>query len=533
MPPAAIAWLTGLEECGRERPLDAAVRRDSEGGPMPIVQHDRDTAIPGENRVSLRDLVTQQQGATSLNVTELVIEPGVRRSFSGQPVETAYMLVEGSIQMVVGDERRTVCAGSTLLAPADTAHELVNDTWVDARLVVITTVERGRRAPGLATLASPGPADETASMPHREEGHLIPTDGDGRSFATPPGALRDVVVPNHRFYVRNHWEGAPHVDRDTYRLDVSGDVSHPLQLSMDRLLALPSKRLEVTLECCGNSPVPHFWALQTRPAMDKVSGHGLVGNAVWRGVPLAQVLEMAAINESAVEVVFTGADHGPDEVAGEPPDVTYERSLPIAKATHPDTLLAYEMNGEPLPPLHGSPLRLIVPGWYGMTSVKWLVGVTAIDHTFAGFYQTSRYMVANGPAAEHYYTYLTEMRVKSIITSPAPGESVPLGTYRIAGAAWSGTDEIIGVEVSSDAGLTWWGAHLSPRTDYSWQRWEAEWTPQTAGRYTLMSRATNSSGETQPMEFPNVWDGRSYGNNMVFSRIAEVRDVTAARSWHH
>jgi DMSO/TMAO reductase YedYZ molybdopterin-dependent catalytic subunit len=355
---------------------------------------------------------------------------------------------------------------------------------------------------------------------------LIPTNEGGRTFAAPPAALQTPITPNELFYIRNHWKEPPRLDLATYRLQIDSESGRRLSLSLPEIFEFPQKRLQVTLECCGNSPVPEYWAKQTRSIMEKVTGHGILSNAEWAGVSLALVLERAGLKSSAKEVVFTGADHGPDEVVGDPPEVTYQRALPVAKAMHPDTLLAYEMNGEALPVMHGCPLRLIVPGWYGMTSVKWLVGISAIDHAFDGFYQRERYMVMNGPEADTFYTYLTEIKVKSIITDPMPGEIVPLGIYRVAGAAWSGEQEIVRVEISTDGAQTWHEAHLSPRINYSWYRWEFLWQPPSAGSYILMSRATNNKGETQPMEFPNKWDGRSYGNNMVFRHPVEVRGAS-------
>ena len=352
---------------------------------------------------------------------------------------------------------------------------------------------------------------------------LIPTNAGERTFAAPPEALQHAITPTELFYIRNHWREPPNLDAASYRLQVGGEVTRPLDLSLQALRALPQKRLQVTFECCGNSPVPDYWAKQTRAVMEKVSGHGIMGNAEWVGVPLSVVLEQAGLKASAVEVVFRGADHGPDEVVGDPPEVAYERSLPVAKAMHPDTLLAYEMNGEALPVNHGHPLRLVVPGWYGMTSVKWLVDIHVADRPFEGFYMKERYMVMNGPGASSFYTYLTEMKVKSIITNPMPGELVPVGTYRVAGAAWSGEKEVVRVDVSTDAGQTWQEARLLPRQGYSWYRWEFLWHPPAAGQYILMSRATNNKGETQPLEFPNQWDGRSYGNNMVFAHPVDVR----------
>ena len=354
---------------------------------------------------------------------------------------------------------------------------------------------------------------------------LIPTNAGNRTFAAPPAALQEDIVPNDLFYVRNHWREVPKVDVASYRLVVDGQVDKPLSFSYGELRQMPQKRFQATFECCGNSPVPEYWGQITRTSsvMEQIKGHGIMGNAEWAGVALADVLARVGVKASAVEVMFEGADHGPDEVAGDPLEVTYERSLPISKATHPDTLLVYEMNGEQLPPNHGFPLRLLVPGWYGMNGVKWLVGIHVLGHEFKGFYQTERYMTTNGPEAESYYTYHTKMKVKSIITNPVPGEVVPVGGYQLAGAAWSGEDEVVKVEISADGGDTWSPVDvLRPPSGYSWRRWEHHWRPAGSGRYTLMSRATNDKGETQPMEFPNKWDGRGYGNNMVFPFEVEV-----------
>jgi DMSO/TMAO reductase YedYZ molybdopterin-dependent catalytic subunit len=159
-----------------------------------------------------------------------------------------------------------------------------------------------------------------------------------------------------------------------------------------------------------------------------------------------------------------------------------------------------------------------------MTSVKWLVGIHVLDHEFKGFYMTDRYMTQNEPGSPIPYTYYTRMKVKSIITNPVPGEIIPAGGYQLAGAAWSGEQEVTKVEISTDGGQTWGPVDvLDPRSGYSWCRWEHRWQPPTEGKYTIMSRATNELGDTQPMEFPNKWDGRGYGNNMVFPVEVEVR----------
>ncbi len=355
---------------------------------------------------------------------------------------------------------------------------------------------------------------------------LIPTNVGLRTFATPPKVLQENIVPNDLYYIRNHWKDSPQIDAASYRLVVDGQVERSLSLTYQELKELPQKRFQVTFECCGNSPVPEYYtkSLRISSVMEQIKGHGIMGNAEWAGVSLADVLEKAGVKSSAVEVMFEGADHGPDEVVGDPAEVTYERSLPIAKATHPDTLLAYEMNGEPLPQAHGFPLRLLVSGWYGMNSIKWLVGIHVLDHEFKGFYMTERYQTANEPGSPIPYTYLTKMKVKSIITNPVPGEIIPTSGYTLAGAAWSGEDEVTKVDISTDGGQTWSPVDvLHPKSGYSWSRWEHNWRPSGPGSYTLMSRATNDKGETQPMEFPNKWDGRGYANNMVFPYEVEVK----------
>ncbi len=359
----------------------------------------------------------------------------------------------------------------------------------------------------------------------REIPQLIPTNPGGRTFSTPPKALQSRITPNELFYVRNHWKDVPQIDARSYRLVVDGEVEKPVTLSLDDVLRLPKKRLEVALECCGSGFVPENWGSPVRlgSVMERVTGHGIMSNAEWAGVSLADVLNLAGLKASAVEVMFEGADQGADEIGGDPPDVTYERSLPVSKATRPEMMLAYEMNGEPLPPAHGFPLRLLVPGWYGMCSVKWLAGIHVLDHEFKGFYQTQRYMTINGPDAPTFYTHHTEVKVKSIVTTPAPGQPIPAGGFTLSGKAWSGEREITRVEVSTDGGATWAEARLLPRSGYSWYEWEFYWEAPGPGQYTVTSRATNDQGETQPMEFPNRWDGLSYANNMVFPHVVEVQ----------
>ena len=324
----------------------------------------------------------------------------------------------------------------------------------------------------------------TSQTGAREELQLIPTNAGGRSFAGPPKALQSQVTPTDLFYVRNHWKGAPEIDADAYRLSVGGEVA-PAAVAEhgrsegDAEPSLPGD-FRVLRQRADSRILGEADALGDGEG-DRTWDHGATRSGSC--VSLADVLNMAEIGPNAVEVMFEGADHGPDEVVGDPEEVTYERSLPMDKALHPDTMLAWEMNGETLTPMHGYPLRLVVPGWYGMCSVKWLVGIHVLDHKFEGFYQIERYRVMNGPDSDEFYTYLTGMKVKSIITDPAPGDQVPVGDYVVSGAAWSGESDITRIEVSVDGGNTWTDARITvPRSGYSWTRWECDWEIPGGGR---------------------------------------------------
>ena len=326
---------------------------------------------------------------------------------------------------------------------------------------------------------------------------------------TPLHLLDGPTVPNELFYVRSHFPEVPPFDPATWRLSVGGDVARPLELDLDALRAMAQRELGCVLECAGNG------------------GHGNhlrrggVAAARWRGVPLRDVLELAGPGPRASDVVFLGADRGIDPDA--PEAAEYERSLPLARALDPNTLLALEMNGEPLPPEHGAPLRLIVPGWYAMDAVKWLRSIRVAGEPSRSFYMIRRYRAA--------YTTGPEVRriaLKALIARPVDGARLPLAASEIVGFAWTGEATVAGVDVSADAGVTWQSAALENSSErWSWRRWRLVWRPPGPGQYTLMARARDSAGRQQPLAGQPGELGR-YATNAV-ERVPVIVGYNRAR----
>ena len=354
----------------------------------------------------------------------------------------------------------------------------------------------------------------------------------GRGFATPAGAepplivvkdepynaeaplfaLREPRTPTRHFYVRNHFAmAAP--DAAGWRLWVEGSVEQPFSIALEELQALPARTLTVTLECAGNDRI----GLAPLPKGEPWAS-GAVSTAIWRGAPLRDLLERAGLRSTAVEVLCEGEDRGTPE--GSEEVVPFARSLPLDKARDPDTLLAYELNGEPLPREHGGPVRLLVPGWYGMASVKWLTRIAALERPFAGYYQAGAYVLER-PGRDDKEP-LSTMRVKSLITSPAPGAALPLEPLTISGLAWSGQGRISRIEVSTEGEGEWQPARLTGEaTPYAWQQWEFTWEPSRPGRHALRVRATDERGNTQP-DVPE-WNRLGYANNAVQLVLVEIR----------
>jgi len=300
---------------------------------------------------------------------------------------------------------------------------------------------------------------------------------------------------------------------------VEGEVEKPFAINYEELLELESLTIPVTLECAGNNR--NF----LEPKVKGVQwGLGAVGTAEWTGVPLSILLDRATLKPEAREVILEGADGGvledPKSPAGE---LKFARSVPLAKARN-DVLLAYKMNGNDLPPQHGFPLRAVVPGWYAMASIKWLQRIIITDRPFAGYYQTMDYAFwkRRGEIAE--LVPLTEMQIKAEIAQPVEGEILPLNSkVRIHGAAWTSDGEIAKVELSVDGGASWSETNLVDKAmRNAWRLWEYSWhTPSNAGQATLIARATDSHGRSQPIERDP--DRGTYMINHLLPITVEVR----------
>lgn len=329
----------------------------------------------------------------------------------------------------------------------------------------------------------------------------------------PLRALRAPITPLDSFYVRSNFV-EPDLDPADWRLQVGGRVEEPRHWTLSELQAMGTEDRTVTLECAGNGR-----SFLDPPAEGTPWTLGATGTAVFTGIPLARVLERSGAATETVEWLFTGADRGPGGRWGE---VSFQRSLPVGAidASAPP-LLAWAMNGRPLSHLHGGPLRLVVPGWYAVASVKWLVRIDALKHPFEGRYQTDRYLYVDGGVTRGP---VTRMRVRSLILEPEAGGPTPSpGPLDVAGIAWSGTAPVTGVDVSIDRGATWVDARLQPPDEpYTAQRWNCTVRiPDVGGVREIWSRAADATGARQPIE---AWrNDLGYGNNQVH-RLAFTSD---------
>ncbi|MGC5329529.1 sulfite oxidase [Micromonospora sp. DT62] len=329
-----------------------------------------------------------------------------------------------------------------------------------------------------------------------------------RNHGIPLEALRYDVTPAGLHYLLIHYD-IPDLDPDAYALTVAGAVDRPLTLDLAALRERPRVTRRVMLECAGNGrallrprPVSQPWLVEA------------VGNAEWTGTPLAPLLREAGIAADAVDVVFTGADHGVERGV----EQDYQRALPAADALREEVLLAYEMNGAPLLPQHGAPLRLIVPGWYGMAHVKWLRAIDVRTEAFDGYQNAVAYRLRRD--ADDPGVPVTRIEPRALVRPPGFPDFMSRtrvlrpGPCTLDGRAWSGHAPVVSVEVTTDGGASWRPAILDEQVggEFAWRRWRYEWAAEP-GRHVLGARATDASGRSQPVEQP--WNRGGFANNLV------------------
>jgi sulfite oxidase len=356
---------------------------------------------------------------------------------------------------------------------------------------------------GTSILAWASPQAEVVEFPG-EQGMVL------RSFRfidleSPVTYFNTWLTPVPHFFVRNHMHEPSGLDAGEWRLSVGGEVEKPLTLSLAELSNLETHSVVNTLECAGNGRALY------RPQVPGIQwGKGAVGTARFSGPRLRDVLQRAA----GKHVMFRGLDEVPGNV---PPFI---RSIPIEKALDSDTIIATHMNASELPKHHGFPARALVPGWIGAASCKWLTEIKVLDAEFVGNFMSPGYRMPNQPvkpgeAVKPEDTHpVTALSVKSVIAGPSDGTRVKAGRVTVHGAAWAGEADIVKVEVSTDGGANWNPAKLGhEQAHYAWRLWSYDWKAKQGGDYTIMSRATDNQGRTQPTTA--AWNPSGYLNNAV------------------
>jgi DMSO/TMAO reductase YedYZ molybdopterin-dependent catalytic subunit len=337
-----------------------------------------------------------------------------------------------------------------------------------------------------------------------------------RNHAMPLEALGYQVTPVGLHYLLTHYD-IPLLDSRMWRLTVDGEVDRPLMLDLVDIQARPVVTRIVTLECAGNGR-----ALLTPRPVSQPWLEEAVGTAEWTGTPLAPLLREAGIRAGAVDVAFTGADHGFERGV----EQDYQRGLSLDEALDEDVLLVHTMNGQPLPPQHGAPLRLLVPGWYGMAQVKWLTRISVLDVPFDGYQNATAYRIKqdDNEGGEP----VTRIRPRALLQPPGCPDFqtrtriLDRGVHELTGRAWSGWGQVTRVEVSVDGCRSWDDAELGPEAGrYAWRAWRWSWHVETPGHYEISARATDAVGNVQPIDPP--WNRQGMANNGAQRVLVTVR----------
>ena len=336
--------------------------------------------------------------------------------------------------------------------------------------------------------------------------YLITKSLDPENQETPMNFITGDIVGRKLFYRRNHFS-YPHFTSSFYFLTIDGLVHTPRTISVQEIYSLPSTTIKVVLECSGDKR--EFFEPKT---FGEQWGKGAISQGIWKGVSLRTLLQHTGLMDTAKEIVFEGYDYG------QRPDsnhiLNFSRSLPIKKSLEPDTIIAYEYNNQPIPFKHGFPLRLIVPGWYAMASVKWIKKITVIDKEFYGPFQAVDYVYYPSKENDSDKFPVTTINVNSTILKPLNMQLLHTGIYEIKGIAWTGQGIITKVEISLDEGHTWDTCQLKSTSEkYTWTSWSYKWEAHKIGEYTLKSRATDSYGNVQPIE--PFWNRKGYGYNAM------------------
>lgn len=349
---------------------------------------------------------------------------------------------------------------------------------------------------------APFPSSSGRTNDEDEKGDSVIPYGDG-NFGCPLDEVEGFDVPTNRFFVRSNGP-TPRIDAAQWRLKIDGLVERPTELSIADLRSLPAQRLNAFLECAGNGRTRFDPPTEGTPWKDDA-----VGNATWEGVSLRDVLDVAGVKPETVEIVSQGGDFA-----------KMNRGLPIATAYDPNTLVVFEMNGEPLTPEHGAPARLLVPGWAGIASTKWLVSLTAIDRAWDGYYNVENYVLFD--EAGNPIRPVRTMPVKSTIATPVEGAVLRPGPAIVTGFAWSGDAAVDRVEVSLDGGATYADASIVGATGpLAWVKFQMSWDA-TPGTYRLRSRAHDRDGNVQPEGA--FWNLKGYQNNGILEVTVQVED---------